>query len=140
MIGNGVDGRGGKPPMPELAQPDARSSSFRLGIQATEPRTVVSNTAHIPPPELSVAKSRLKEAALDYAACEWAVFPVHTPRLGGACSCNRHPCPSVGKHPRTRNGLKDATTNKEQIRKWWERWPDANIGIACGASGLAVEA
>jgi putative DNA primase/helicase len=44
----------------------------------------------------------------------------------------------VGKHPRTRNGLLDATTDSETIRQWFARWPEANIGIACGPSGLVV--
>ena len=44
-----------------------------------------------------------------------------------------------GKHPRTRNGVKDATTDRTIIKAWWKRWPDANIGIATGrASGIFV--
>jgi Bifunctional DNA primase/polymerase, N-terminal/AAA domain len=32
-----------------------------------------------------------------------------------------------------------ATTGPDQIRAWWEKWPDANIGIPTGAvSGLVV--
>jgi hypothetical protein len=35
--------------------------------------------------------------------------------------------------------LTDATTDQGRIRKWWSRWPDANIGILTGAeSGLVV--
>jgi hypothetical protein len=53
------------------------------------------------------------------------------------CSCHNQICQSIGKHPRTRGGLKDATTNVELITEWWTRWPDANIGIATGeASGF----
>jgi len=48
-------------------------------------------------------------------------------------------CTSIGKHPRTKNGLKDATTNLTQIEWWWTRWPDANIGIVTGrVSGWLV--
>lgn len=43
-----------------------------------------------------------------------------------------------GKEPLTRHGFKDATRDAEQIRRWWTRWPDANIGIATGESGLLV--
>lgn len=33
--------------------------------------------------------------------------------------------------------MKDATTDPEQIRRRWQRWPDANIAIATGgASGI----
>lgn len=44
-----------------------------------------------------------------------------------------------GKHPLTVNGLKDATTDSTWIRDWWEKHPQANIGILTGArSGIVV--
>lgn len=47
--------------------------------------------------------------------------------------------PVIGKHPRTRHGLCDATSDLEQITTWWRRWPHANVGIATGTpSGLAI--
>ncbi len=77
-------------------------------------------------------------AALGYAQRGWPVLPLHTPERDG-CSCKRANCTSVGKHPRTRKGLSDATTNQGQIRTWWAQWPDANIGILTGGeSGLLV--
>lgn len=79
----------------------------------------------------------LLKVALAYAKRNWAVFPVHTPVEGG-CSCRRDDCTNIGKHPRTKNGFKDASTDQEQIEKWWGMWPEANIAIACGASGLTV--
>jgi putative DNA primase/helicase len=78
---------------------------------------------------LSDSKSNL-EAALAYAALGWLVFPCQCIRVG-ACSCGAT-CKSPGKHPMTRNGLKDATTDLGQIRAWWEKEPDANIGIRTG--------
>jgi DNA-binding MarR family transcriptional regulator len=36
------------------------------------------------------------------------------------------------KIPATNRGVYDATTDPEQIRRWWQRWPNANVGIACG--------
>src|SRR5581483_10140535 len=43
------------------------------------------------------------------------------------------------KHPATRNGLKDATTSRQPIRKHWRECPDDNIGLVTGASsGLVV--
>jgi hypothetical protein len=56
----------------------------------------------------------------------------------GCCSCNKKDCGSPARHPRTAHGEKDATIDPSQIRHWWERWPDANIGIATGPSGLVV--
>lgn len=47
------------------------------------------------------------------------------------------PC-KLDKTPMTPHGFKDATTNLEQIGKWWNAEPMASIGIACGASGWLV--
>lgn len=76
--------------------------------------------------------------ALRYAAQGWHVLPLHNPEDAG-CSCGKPDCSSVGKHPRTKKGLADASTDAALIREWWKRWPDANVGIRTGAiSGLAV--
>lgn len=76
--------------------------------------------------------------ALNYAALGWRVLPLHTPTDTG-CSCGNSSCKSVGKHPRTENGLKDASNDPAIIEAWFERWPDANIGVATGAhSNLVV--
>jgi hypothetical protein len=81
----------------------------------------------------------LSEAALRYATeFGWAVLPLHTPTPGGGCSCGPL-CASPGKHPRTPNGVHDASKDPDVIRSWWNRWPDANIGIATGwMSGIVV--
>ncbi len=74
------------------------------------------------------------EWALAYAKAGRAVIPLHTPNAEDKCSCRKANCASVGKHPRTLRGVKDATTDPETIEKWFGRqWPDANIGIATGA-------
>lgn len=78
------------------------------------------------------------QAAIEYAGRGWAVLPLHSPTADG-CSCGREGCGAVGKHPRTRHGVKDATTDKATIRRWWKQWPDSNVGIETGAeSGLVV--
>ena len=70
-----------------------------------------------------MADNDLLQAALSYAARGWPVFPLR-PR---------------GKEPLTDHGFKDATTDPMVLLDWWQRWPDANIGIATGApSGLLV--
>jgi Bifunctional DNA primase/polymerase, N-terminal len=70
----------------------------------------------------------LVDAALAYAARGWPVFPLHTPTPAG-CSCGHLDCGSIGKHPRTKHGVKDATTDEAQIRAWWKRWPHANMAL-----------
>lgn len=80
----------------------------------------------------------LQIQALQYARLGLAVFPLHT-IANGKCSCGRADCSSPGKHPRTMNGVKSATTDAAQVKQWWEKWPDSNIGIATGQqSGVFV--
>lgn len=81
----------------------------------------------------------LLDAALEMAAKGIAILPCHTPDREGKCSCRRADCRSVGKHPRTTDGLTSATIDTDLIRQWWSRWPDANPGARTGrASGVFV--
>jgi Bifunctional DNA primase/polymerase, N-terminal/AAA domain len=66
--------------------------------------------------------STFLEAALDLARRGFHVFPLKP----------RDKCPIVA------GGFKAAMRDPEQIALWWKRNPDANIGIACEASGLCV--
>lgn len=66
--------------------------------------------------ELDSRPPRLLDAALKYIQWGWPVFPLKT------CS----------KQPATRNGFKDATTDPDRVRVWWERHPDSNIGLPTG--------
>jgi len=91
--------------------------------------------------------SPLLAAALGYLSHQCAVFPCWevTPDSSD-CACPRtHPsrdaaghCGSPGKHPRTPNGVKDATTDPATVTRWWSEWPRAHLAIACGPSGLLV--
>jgi hypothetical protein len=87
--------------------------------------------------------TELLSSALTYAARGWRVFPCHTPN-GDRCSCGNRVCGNPGKHPRfdvadLDNGVLSATTDILLIQRWWGRWPDANIGLACGEeSGFFV--
>jgi energy-coupling factor transporter ATP-binding protein EcfA2 len=63
------------------------------------------------------------DAALEYASFGWHVLPV---------------LPNE-KLPASLHGVNDATTDPEQIKRWWTANPDFNIGIAAGEkSGLIV--
>jgi putative DNA primase/helicase len=78
-------------------------------------------------------------AALAYAQAGVDIFPLHTPmfgRDGVKCSCARADCINIGKHPRTKNGFKDATRDEAQIQIWYKMWPDANIGAS--TAGMVV--
>ena len=58
----------------------------------------------------------LLSAALDYAANGIAIFPLK----------------KRSKLPLTKNGFKDASTAPDTIVSWWEKWPNANIGLPTG--------
>ncbi|MFY1671808.1 bifunctional DNA primase/polymerase [Plantactinospora sp. WMMB334] len=78
----------------------------------------------------------LLRAALEHAAAGVPVLPLHSPTVTG-CSCGRADCDRPGKHPRwhrglLRHGLHDASTRPEVIRRWWTRWPRANLGLRTG--------
>ena len=49
------------------------------------------------------------------------------------------PCEPGGKRPLTAEGFLEATTDEALIRRWWARWPNANVAIPTGEhSGLLV--
>ncbi|MDP9341589.1 MAG: DUF3631 domain-containing protein [Actinomycetota bacterium] len=87
----------------------------------------------------TLAAESVERLALQYAAGGWNVFPIHG-IVDGRCTCgNADPDHAGGKHPATRNGLLDATTDPAIVRSWWQAMPDANVAIRCGAaSGLVV--
>ena len=77
-------------------------------------------------------KNPQKSRALKYAALGLRVHPLHS-IVDGHCSCDGgSACTHPGKHPRTPNGVKDATIDRKTIKAWWNKWPSANIGIATG--------
>jgi hypothetical protein len=102
--------------------------------------------------------NKMLKAALWYAKHGWHVIPLHTPLFDAVdskgqpthCTCEewrrhdpknqrRRPdyeCTAPGKHPRLSKWEEKATTDQDQIRRWWRSWPNANIGIAAGKSGL----
>lgn len=67
-------------------------------------------------------KQSMRSAALNYVDLGWAVFPV---RPGG-------------KHPITQHGWKDCVRSPEKVLELWDKYPQANIGLACGPSGILV--
>jgi Bifunctional DNA primase/polymerase, N-terminal len=82
--------------------------------------------------------SSLLDAALAYAARGIPVYPIHWPRPAPgrtslACSCpHGRSCDRPAKHPLVWHGVKDASRDPAQLARWWQRWPQANIGLATG--------
>jgi hypothetical protein len=73
----------------------------------------------------------LRNIATDYALNRsWAVFPCHGVTDDGGCTCGNAECKSVGKHPATARGVKDATTDGRLIGMLFK--DGLNIGCATG--------
>jgi hypothetical protein len=68
------------------------------------------------------ASAAVVDWALAYAAAAMAVFPCR-----------------ADKKPLTEHGVKDATTDPDQIRAWWKQWPHAEIGWAVPETLVVVD-
>jgi hypothetical protein len=89
----------------------------------------------------ATATNRVLRDALAFQARGWPVAPIHGPdstRPTG-CSCRDPECGSPAKHPTTRRGILDASTEDRLARIWWERHPGRGIALATGEpSGVWV--
>jgi hypothetical protein len=69
-------------------------------------------------------------AALWFAERGFGVFSVWSANPNGTCRCpDGAACDNAGKHPITRNGFKDATTNPGRIRTLLSAGSDPNYGL-----------
>ncbi len=67
------------------------------------------------------------------------IFPVWWAEHG-SCTCPQGvECVSPAKHPLTRNGVKDATDDPDQLSDWRLQWPKANWAVATGNGLLVVD-
>ncbi len=78
------------------------------------------------------------EVARDLAGHGLPVFPLHHV-IDGRCSCGDAGCGSPGKHPRTGDGFKSATTDERILLRWDHKFPDANWALACGNRVAVVD-
>jgi len=58
-----------------------------------------------------------------YVKLGWYIFPIK---------------PGTKKEHYLTNGFNGSSNDPKQIDDWWTRWPDANIGLDCGRSGIVV--
>lgn len=65
---------------------------------------------------------RLLDAALEYAARGWPVYPVE----------------AGGKRPLVKEWPTVASTDPAQLEAWWRRWPEASVAIVTGARSGVV--
>jgi len=82
----------------------------------------------------------MHKAAIEYVKKGWLVFPLHSVKKDLQCTCGKVGCTDAGKHPRTRQGHKDATRDLAQVDKWFKKGrAKSNIGIVTGErSGITV--
>lgn len=72
----------------------------------------------------------LREDALAHAQRGDLVLPLWWTDEDGICQCPKGAnCPSLGKHPLTKHGLDDASSDSTTIEQWWTQYPLANIGV-----------
>lgn len=119
----------------------------------------MNSTATLPPdptaPPPNPAPTMLDEALL-LAQSGFADFPCHgveldvgrhslpstedgdMPAPKFTCTCGKPTCTDAGKHPWTKHGLKDATTDPTKIRGWNRKWKaGANLAVR-GGDGLLL--
>ena len=72
---------------------------------------------------LNRGTGQLVRHALAYAQRGWPVLPIVR----------------RGKRPLTQTGLLEASTDTAQISEWWQRWPEANIGLRTGVAFDALD-
>lgn len=70
----------------------------------------------------------------------WALYPVWPVDCLGVCTCRKRAgCEGLGKHPMTRNGIHDASSDPEKVAAMLSRRPGCNLGLRTGlASGVTV--
>ena len=106
---------------------DDGSAGDSEGIDLPRPATVPFHEVR------EFQTTTLLEAALMCARNGWHILPLFG-IVGGRCECDDTQCKPAGKHPHIEEWESRASCNEAQIRKWWTRWPNANIGWALGAT------
>ena len=72
-------------------------------------------------------------AALRYDFEALHVVPLHGLK-DGRCTCGDADCCQPEMHPRTKNGVADATSDLALIENRWTKWSKAKIGIVFGGA------
>jgi putative DNA primase/helicase len=113
---------------------DDPSTALRTGPQRRAERSpalpACPSRVKEPPPMPDPAQNPLLLAALGYARRGWPVFPCNPENKQPLLAADRDM--ATGKPIKGSGGVSKATTDEEQIRAWWKRWPKAMIGLAMG--------
>ena len=87
---------------------------------------------------MEIVTDLASEARYYAEALKWRVIPCHTP-IGPGCSCGKPDCKKPGKHPRLSSWQTKASADAEQVAKWWQEWPSANVGLVLGPGSLVFD-
>ncbi|MEM7663821.1 MAG: VapE domain-containing protein [Pseudomonadota bacterium] len=84
------------------------------------------------------------EGKLPMNLCDACLAPLGKPDesvtdADGVPGPKTYTCKSCGHVHTGKRGLYLATRDVDQIRKWWDKYPDANIGIATGEGIIAID-
>jgi hypothetical protein len=79
------------------------------------------------------APTRLSVALL-YASYGLPIVPLHGSN-NSRCTCGDENCERPGGHPRADLDFADGTCDRDEITRWWKKWPNARIGIVLGWPG-----
>ncbi len=86
--------------------------------------------------------AQCERAALELAAAGFSILPLWWPRDDGSCGCGVLDCSSAGKHPvgpLVPRGSLSASNSTELVRRWWTRYPLANVGVVIPPSTVVVD-
>ena len=83
--------------------------------------------------------TRQFESALALVREGYPVFPAHGITESGHCTCGNPDCQNPGKHPAIKGWQKAATTDPDQITRWWEQNSEYNPAILTGGSLAVVD-
>jgi hypothetical protein len=121
----------------------ATNNGTATGTTATEVRDQDSRLQ-----ELAQAPKKAREGTwwaeepitiLDQALAEAGRGRVPVPACASPCTVPWHDQPCAGKRPLVKIKDRDQVPTEAQIRRWWRRWPEAQLAILTGArSGLVV--
>lgn len=83
-------------------------------------------------------RTEMLQSALEYLQLGYSVFPICSPAMGRH-SHGGGECKNIGKRPMVKwEAFQTRLPTIEEVRTWWGRWPNANIGMATGALSRVV--
>lgn len=79
------------------------------------------------------------EHAIYYHRAGAVPIPLDWPTPEGTSGSGKAEKPrDIGKRPLLGTRYQDTRPDEDQIRRWWRRWPEANVGLLLAPSGLVV--